>query len=168
MAVSILKSVVSIMGMIPPDGTAHIVLSGSRGAVHVPIIPAELPKVTNPQNNEIFKTVLGDISIIGTLGLRELTIEGLLPSHPSRYPWISGSVSNATQIITFLKLSQESFSPIRVSIVYENGSVYLNMQATVDEFDYYADNARDFHYRLKLTEYRSADESSDWFGGLFT
>ena len=49
--------------------------------VTFPVPPDNLPRITTPQNNDTFNSVIGDVSIMGLLGLRSVEFEDfLLPS----------------------------------------------------------------------------------------
>ena len=158
MAVSILKAIVQSLNSINPSGRASIVLNGPAGRCILPVVPAELPKVSNPQNNETFSSVLGDLRIIGTLGLRTVTLDTIAPTYASKYPWSNPLGADGQEVINYLRKAQLTYAPHRLSIFYANGSEYLNMQCTVDNFDYYADNVKDYHYSVTFTEYRKENK----------
>lgn len=161
--ISILKAIVSRLSSLPALGRADIVLSGKAGRIVLPVVPADLPPVSNPQNNEDFATVMGDIRIIGTLGLREINLDNFLaPAYPMKYSWANPFGSSGMEIVKFFRESQESYEPIRITITHMNGSVYLNMACLIDVFDYYTDNVSDVHYSAKLKEYRKENGA----GGL--
>lgn len=158
MAVSILKAIVQQLNSINPSGRASIVLDGPAGRCILPVVPAELPAVSNPQNNETFSSVLGDLRIIGTLGLRTVTLETIAPTTANKYPWSNPLGADGKEVINYLRKAQLTYAPHRLSIFYANGSEYLSMRCTVDNFDYRADNAKDFHYSATFTEYRSGNK----------
>ena len=56
--------------------------------VTFPVPPDNLPRITTPQNNDTFNSVIGDVSIMGLLGLRSVEFEDfLLPSDTYNYSW---------------------------------------------------------------------------------
>ena len=65
--------------------------------------------------------------------------------------------ADGKQVIRYLRNAQLSYAPLRLSIVYSNGSDYVSMMCVVDSFEYYTDNARDYHYSVTFTEYRSVN-----------
>ena len=97
---SILKNIVTrlITAKMSPGSKASIVISADNGAAAIvlPLVPAELPEVSNPQNNETFDCILGTMSVIGTLGLRTVSIKGLLPMDPTKYPFANPLGSSAS------------------------------------------------------------------------
>ena len=154
MAVSLLKAIIEQLNSINPSGRASIVLDGPAGRLILPVVPADLPKVSNPQNNETFSSVLGDLRIIGTLGLRSVTLDTIAPTHADKYPWSNPAGASGKQLVNYLRKAQMTYQPLRLAIFYSNGSEYLSMQCLVDSFEYYADNAKDFHYSVSFTDYR--------------
>lgn len=154
MSVSLLKAIVLVLPLFIPDNRASIVLSNDYDSISLPVVPGSLPAIENPQNNETFSSVLGDFNIIGTMGLRQISWDGLLPNTAGKYSWCLNSTVDATTAINFIRKAQLSYKPIRLAITYANGSEYLNMLATIDKFTYYADNVHDFHYSIGLKEYR--------------
>lgn len=154
MGISLLKAIVQSLNSINPSGRANIILTGPAGRLVLPVVPADLPKVSNPQNNETFSTVLGDLRIIGTMGLRTVTLDTIAPTYAGKYPWSNPLGASGKEVISYLRRAQLTYQALRLAIIYSNGSDYLTMQCTVDSFDYYVDNAKDFHYNVTFTEYR--------------
>jgi hypothetical protein len=157
MAISLLKAIVQVLNSINPSGRASIVLSGAAGVCIIPVVPADLPKVSSPQNNETFSSVLGDLRIIGTMGLRTVTLESIAPRTSDKYPWSNPAGASGKQLVNYLRNAQMTYQPLRLSIFYANGSIYLSMLCLVDNFEFYADNVKDFHYSVTFTEYRSVN-----------
>ena len=130
-------------------------------SVTFPIPPANLPKITSPQNNEVFNSVIGDISQIGLLGLRTVEFEDmLLPSDTNDYSWAHGD--NGSDIINFINDNRQKGQPFRL-IITKGDVTYLNMNVLVDDFDYYQDNQADYHMNGTFTEYRTHNSQT---GGL--
>lgn len=159
MATSLLKDVVvNLISIKTGIGSkADIVLSANNGAdrVILPVVPSQLPAVNSPQNNETFGGIRGDMGVIGTLGLRTLTLDDyLLPPIPTKYGFCRPYGSTAADVINFIKKYQAEYIPFRITITYSNGSVYLNMACLVNDFSYYVDNVGDYHFTLELIEYK--------------
>lgn len=132
-------------------------------SVTFPIPPANLPKITSPQNNEVFNSVIGDVSQIGLLGLRTVEFKDmLLPSDTNDYSWAHGD--NGSDIINFINDNRQKGQPFRL-IITKGDVTYLNMNVLVDDFDYYQDNQADFHLNVAFTEYRTHNSQT---GGLET
>lgn len=155
---SILKNVISrlVTAKTSQWSKASIVISADNGAAAIvlPLVPADLPEISNPQNNETFEGILGTMSVIGTLGLRSVSVKGLLPAVPTKYPYANPLGSSASEVINFVNKYRNEYIPVRLVIAYTDGSVYLNMACLINDFTYYSDNVKDYHYKLDLIEYR--------------
>ena len=101
MGISLLKAIAQTLNSVNPSGKANIILDGPAGRIILPVVPADLPKVGNPQNNETFNSVLGDLRIIGTLGLRTVTLETIAPTYSSKYSWSNPLGADGKQVITY-------------------------------------------------------------------
>lgn len=164
---SILKMIVNrlVTSKLSVGSKASIVISADNGAAAIvlPLVPADLPEIDNPQNNETFEGILGTMSVIGTLGLRSVSIKGLLPVDPSKYPYANPLGSSAAEVINFVNRYRNEYIPVRIVIAFNDGSVYLNMACLINDFSYSIDNLKDYHYKMDLIEYRMVDPVT---GGL--
>ena len=134
-----------------------LLVEGSSDGVTFPIIPANLPEIQNTQKNDVFESVIGDISIIGLLGLRTLTLEDyLLPNDVSKYSFAHGD--NASTILNFIQYNHMKGQPFRI-VITKGGYTYLNMGCLIDEYSHYQDNLGDTHLNLTLKEYRTYNDS---------
>lgn len=132
-------------------------------SVTFPVPPADLPQITVPQNNEVFNSVIGDVSQIGLLGLRSVAFNDvLLPSDVGDYSWARGD--NGSDIINFINDNRQKGQPFRL-IITKGDVTYINMNVLIDSFDYYQDNQADFHMNATFTEYRTYNSQT---GGLET
>lgn len=132
-------------------------------SVTFPVPPGDLPKITSPQNNDTFNSVIGDVSIIGLLGLRTIKFEDfLLTSNPDDYSWARGD--NGSDIINFINDNRQKGQPFRL-IITKGDVTICNMNVLIDDFDYYQDNQADYHMNATFTEYRTYNSQT---GGLET
>lgn len=132
-------------------------------SVTFPVPPDNLPIITSPQNNDVFNSVIGDVSIMGLLGLRTVEFKDfLLPSDTSRYSWARGD--NGSDIINFINDNRQTGQPFRI-IITKGDVTYINMNVLIDNFDYYQDNQADYHINVNFTEYRTYNSQT---GGLET
>ncbi len=133
------------------------------GSVTFPVPPEKLPTINNPQNNEVFNSVIGDVSIMGLLGLRSIEFEDLLlPSDVDNYSWARGD--NGADIINFIQDNRQKGQPFRL-IITKGDVTYCNMNVLIDKFDYYQDNQADYHADMSFSEYRTYNSQT---GGLET
>lgn len=136
-------------------------LQEGGSSVTWPVPPADLPTITSTQNNDVFNSVIGDVSIIGLMGLRTIEFDDMLvPSNNSDYSWADGD--NAADIINFINDARLSGQPFRL-IISKGDVTYCNMSCLIDEFSYNMDNLGDYHIDIKFTEYRTYNSAT---GGL--
>lgn len=139
-----------------------LLLEGGN-SVTFPVPPEKLPTIENPQNNEVFNSVIGDISIMGLLGLRSIKFDDLLlPSNVNDYSWANGD--NGADIINFINDNRQKGQPFRL-IITKGDVTYCNMNVLIDYFNYYQDNQTDYHIDVTFTEYRTYNSQT---GGLET
>jgi hypothetical protein len=139
-----------------------LLLEGGN-SVTFPVPPEKLPTIENPQNNEVFNSVIGDISIMGLLGLRNIKFDDLLlPSNVNDYSWAKGD--NGADIINFINDNRQKGQPFRL-IITKGDVTYCNMNVLIDDFNYYQDNQTDYHIDVTFTEYRTYNSQT---GGLET
>ncbi len=132
---------------------AEIALIQDGSSITFPIVPADLPAVETPQNNDTFNSVIGDISTIGLLGLRSISFDNLLcPSNNSKYSFARGS--NGSEIVNFINNARLQNKPFRL-VITRGSTTYLNMLAVIDNFSYYLDNTNDYHVNIEFREYRT-------------
>lgn len=132
---------------------AEISLLHDGDSIVFPIPPANLPTIECHQKNEVFESVLGDISTIGLLGLRSISFENLLcPSNVGKYPFARGT--NGQDIINFINKARLQDKPFRL-VITRGDNTYLNMLAVIDDFNYYLDNTDDYYVNIDFSEYRT-------------
>lgn len=129
---------------------AEIYLACNGSTVRLPVVPAELPPVEQSQNNGVFNSVIGDMSTIGLMGLRSMTLELFLPSDTSKYSFANGD--NANDIINFINTNRPLQKPFTITIT--KGSVtYLNMDCLLNKVSYSMVNTADYKLTLEIVEY---------------
>ncbi|WP_432408562.1 hypothetical protein [Wukongibacter sp. M2B1] len=117
-----------------------------------PVIPNDI-EVSTPQSNEEFQTInSGILNLIGDIGLRSLSIASIFPTHD--YNWLkAGSSSNGWEYVDFFEKWRKEKVPIRIIIALKDGSEWLNMACTIDNFTYGIMRNEDIRYTLDLKEY---------------
>lgn len=130
-------------------------------SVVFPIPPADLPTVTSPQNNDVFNSIIGDVSIMGLLGLRDVNFDDFkLPAYSNDYSYAKGD--SGSDIINFINENRQKGQPFRL-IITKDDYTYLNMSVLIDTFDYYLDNSLWYHLNATFKEYRTFNQQT---GGL--
>lgn len=148
-------------------GSADIIFSSydNKTRVILPVVPADLPEFKNAQNNDHFQSVIADFSVIGTPALRTTSFDFFAPSKAEKYSFCRSNGSTASAIINFFERTQLEKTPIRLTIVYTNGSTYANMTCLVNSFSYRLDRVGDFHFSVDLIEYRVYSQAT---GGIYS
>lgn len=124
----------------------------SNESITFPVTPADLPEVSCEQHNDTFSSVIGDISTIGLLGLRTVSMSDLLcPNNNSKYPFAHGS--DGQTIINFINSHRLSDTPFRL-IICRGDNTYVNMLCVIDNFTYRLDNVNDYYLNIDFREYR--------------
>lgn len=119
------------------------------------VLPFVAPdtKVSEPQNNETFTGLSRDINLIGTMGLRTLTINSWFPDRPLPFGNRSAPVGAQTYI-QFFRRWREARVPLRVVWTDTDGRELLNMPCTIDSFDWSpAGRMGRIQYSLTAREY---------------
>lgn len=130
-----------------------LLVEGDPNSVTFPVIPAQLPTIHNTQNNETFNSVIGDVSIIGLLGLRTISFDNfLLPNNVSKYSFAKGD--DAATILNFIQDHNQTGQPFRL-IMTKGGDTICNMSVLIDSFDHYQDPVGDTYINISFTEYRT-------------
>lgn len=162
MAIDLLKSIVSrFIAGTEGTGTADIIFSSDNGKNNIvlPYVPADLPEFQTPQNNSTFSAIGADLSVIGTLGLRQTSFEFFAPVKPNKYSFCRPYGSGALKILAFFDSVQLEKIPCRICIVYSNGATYMNMACLINNFNYFIDNVGDYHFSMNLIEYRMPNKT---------
>lgn len=137
-----------------------LLVEGDSDSVTFPVIPAQLPTIENVQNNDTFSSVIGDVSVMGLLGLRKISFDNfLLPSDVSKYSFAKGD--NAATILNFIQDHVQSGQPFRL-IMTKGDDTICNMSVLIDDWYHYQDAVGDTYLTISFTEYRTYNES----GGL--
>lgn len=130
-----------------------LLVEGDSNSVTFPVIPAQLPAIENTQKNDTFSSVIGDVSIIGLLGLRTISFDNfLLPNDVSKYSFAKGD--NAATILNFIQDHNQTGQPFRL-IMTKGDDTICNMSVLINSFSYYIDPVGDTHLTISFVEYRT-------------
>lgn len=100
----------------------------------LPFVPMDI-NVDSPQNNTVFSGLSRDINLIGTMGLRVLTINSFFPNKPLPIYNVSAPLG-ARAYIDFFKKWRAERVPLRVVWTDNDGNEVLNMPCTIDSFSW--------------------------------
>lgn len=122
----------------------------------LPVVPSGVD-VGEPQNNDTFSGALGELNLIGNMGLRSMSISSILPNR--QYSFMRpGSTRDGWSYMDFFRRIRSSKVPLRVVMVTTSGGEVLNMPCTIDDFSWSVDKAGDIAYSLSVREYVFAGE----------
>lgn len=140
-----------------------LLVEGDSNSVTFPVIPAQLPAIQNTQKNDTFNSVIGDVSVIGLLGLRTISFDNfLLPNDVSKYSFAKGD--NAATILNFIQDHNQTGQPFRL-IMTKGDDTICNMNVLINDFSYYQDPVGDTYLSISFVEYRTYNSQT---GGLET
>lgn len=145
------QAVQSASGVSALHGRIEICFICDNDYIVMPIVPNPGPEIEEPQNNEVFEAVTGDLKIIGNMGLRTFTLESFWPTR--KYNFTRAYGTGGIQCLNFFTRKRKLLKPIRCIIVHANGEDLLNMLVLIDQFTHYTDKMGDIHYRLQCCEY---------------
>lgn len=123
--------------------------------VKLPIVPAELPEISQSADIEDFAAVKGGhYSIIGQRQQPNLSAEHLIPGKGKN---LSFAVSSTTgsQVIKILKECQKKRIPMKYIIAKKSGGYYLNRWFAVSSFSYHVDKKNDYVITMELIGWQS-------------
>lgn len=123
----------------------------------LPIIPENLPELSKSISNEEFETWWdGKYNFIEKPGLLEFTLECWLPGKGKNYNFAKSNV-DSMQIIQLLENARDNAECITVSILGDDGSIYVNDTYSIEQFKYKITFECDYSYSLSVKKYRNAD-----------
>lgn len=155
---NIYRDYLSFTGRKNKRAEMSLLIEGSSKSITFPVVPADLPVITSEQNNDVFNSIIGDISVIGLLGLRTIEFDNLLlPSDVNDYSFAKGD--NASDIINFIIDNRQTGQPFRLVITKDNVT-YCNMSVLIDSFDYHQDNTADYRINISFKEYRTYNQQT--------
>lgn len=118
----------------------------------LPWVPPEIA-VSYTQDNTVYEGLSFPLNLIGNVNLRELEFEGIFPNR--KYSWANTNAPTKAQTyIDFFVKWQAKKVPIRIVMVNNDQTEFLNMPCTIDKFEYSNDKAGDVKYSLSIKEYR--------------
>lgn len=117
----------------------------------MPVMPENLPEVSISYNNITMSTIYGELNLIGSKGLRELSLSSFFPCR--QYPFMRPkSTTDWQSYVSFFQRWANNKKPIRIVIVDDNKEI-LNMAVTVNSFKWFIKKNKDVEYTVDLKEY---------------
>lgn len=126
--------------------------SGTK--VKLPILPAELPEISQAADIEDFVTVKGGhYTIIGQKQQPTISVEHMVPKKGKRLDF-AVSKTTGSQVLKILKESHNRQTPLKYVIAKQEGGYYINDQFAVGPFSYKIDKKGDYIISFELTGWK--------------
>lgn len=127
--------------------------------VKMPVVPSELPEISQSADIEDFAAIKGGhCTIIGQRQQPTLSVDHLVPG---RGKALSFTVSKTTgsQVLKLLKECQKKRIPMKYIIAKKEGGYYLNRWFGVSSFSYKVDRKNDYVISMDLVGWK---EYKNW------
>ncbi|MDU2164735.1 MAG: hypothetical protein E7E17_00160 [Veillonella sp.] len=121
--------------------------------ITLPVVPNPLPTINEPQKNETFNGLRGDIKLIGPLGLRTLSLDNILLPVGKDYSFIRGNGTDGLQCLQFFQAQRQTKAVMRICIIQSDGNEILNMPCVVNDLSYTWDKVGDIKATIGIEEY---------------
>lgn len=126
----------------------YLSVNNREQVICLPVLPAEFT-VSKPQKNETFETITqGDLKLIGTTGLKGITISSFFPVRD--YPFLKDKSYKGFDYVYIIDKWIEAKYPIRLIIT----ETPINMVCCVNDFGYSIKKDADLYYTLSLSEFK--------------
>lgn len=124
-------------------------INNREQVIQLPVIPKQF-RIPSPVNNETETTInQGDIKLIGTRGLKAITIDSFFPSKD--YPFSRDKSYYGWEYVEIIESWIDRRIPIRLIIT----NTPINLAMTIDNFQYGPqDGSGDVYYSLALSEFK--------------
>lgn len=132
-----------------------IILSANNNetVLVLPVIPDKMPELIQPFNNTTFDAVNQEINLIGTKGLRTVTLQSFFPinkNYPFQRP---GSEKDGWKYVAFFNKYGDLKVPIRMIFLNDIEEI-SNMAYTIESYSFQINKVKDIEYTIELKEYR--------------
>nr|DAY41763.1 MAG TPA: Pvc1, Pvc9, Pvc11, Pvc12, Pvc4, Photorhabdus asymbiotica, PVC, contractile.5A [Caudoviricetes sp.] len=121
--------------------------------VTLPVVPNPLPTISEPQANDTFNGLRGDIKLIGPLGLRTLSLDNILLPVGKDYSFIRGNGTDGAQVLSFFQAQRQMKAVMRICIIQTDGTEILNMPCVINDLSYSYDKVGDIKATVSIEEY---------------
>lgn len=119
----------------------------------LPIIPENMPELSQSYKNSTFESINGELNLIGTKALRTVSFSCFFPN--KKYSFIRPkSKEDGWVYVAFFNKYANNKMPIRMILVDNDNREVSNMAYTVESFNCFVDRQGDIQYSLDLKEYR--------------
>ena len=119
----------------------------------LPVIPENMPELSQGYKNSIFESINGELNLIGTKALRTVSFSCFFPRKKYRFSRPK-SLEDGFAYVNFFNKYASNKMPVRMILVDNDNREISNMAYIVESFNCYVDRQGDIQYSLDLKEYR--------------
>lgn len=127
--------------------------SYSGKKVRFPVLPSELPEITQGADISDFSSLKGHYTVIGNRQQPTISPEHLMPDKSKNLSFTVSSVTGP-QVLKILKEAQTKKTPIKYIIAKKTGGYYLNAWFAVNSYAYHVDRKNDYVITFELTGWK--------------
>lgn len=122
-------------------------INNREKVVQIPVLPSEIT-ITSPQSNEKYTTTVGELNLIGNMGLKSLSWNSFFPSKKTNYS--KNNTMFGWDLVNEIENMRKRKLPFRLIIT----ETPINMAVTIDSFEYgLKAGAKDIQYSISLSEF---------------
>jgi len=126
--------------------------SGTK--VRLPVLPAELPEISQSADISDFKAIKGGhYTIIDTKQQPSMSVEHMIPGKGKKLRF-AVSKTTGSQVIKILREALTEETPIKYIIAKTEGGYYINRWFAVGSFSYHIDKKNDYIIGFELTGWK--------------
>lgn len=122
----------------------------------LPVISEKMPEMVQPYKNSTFDAIDQEINLIGTKGLRTVTLQSFFPVNKNYQFQRPGSEKDGWKYVAFFNKYADLRVPIRM-VWLDGFDEISNMAYTVESCTFQINKVKDIDYTVELKEYRFVD-----------
>lgn len=128
-----------------------------------PVVPNAGIQLSRDQDNQAFDGINHELQALGNMKLATFSITSFFPL--KRYSFLRPYSSiNGWHYVRVIEAVRKRKIPFRALHLDNNGQEVFNLPVTVENFEYWLDQAGDIGYTIDFKEYRFANGSADTLG----
>jgi hypothetical protein len=122
-----------------------------------PVSPSDYD-ISSPFDNEQVKGLNQSLNLIGTRGIKTISISSFFPAEGKDYPFDQNGEMFGWEYVDKIESWRDRRVPVRLVIV-EDGKKTVNLAVNIDKFKYGEDQSGDINFTLNFSEFPFIDIS---------
>ena len=127
--------------------------SYSGRKVRLPVLPSELPTISQSVDITDFSSIKGHYTIIGQKQQPTVSAEHMVPAKGKKLTF-TVSKASGSQVLKILRESINKETPVKYVIAKRAGGYYLNKWFAVSSLEYNVDKKNDYVISFELTGWK--------------